>query len=520
MSFNSLEFLFLFLPVVLLGYYAISLSRLHSLRLGFLVVATLLFYARAQPRYIPLLLASLAVNYGIALLIVRTESAQAKRNWMLLGVVADTGLLLYLKYFGAVSGAIFGAFGKSSPFLDLIAPLAISFYTFQQIGFLVDVQRGRVVPSGIVKYLAFVLFFPTLISGPITLYQEMEPQLSRRPDRDRIASNLLVGLIIFSFGLFKKTVLADTAALWANPVFDAAQAGTGVGAHPGFLLSWGAAFTYTLQIYFDFSGYCDMAIGVARMLGIILPLNFFSPLRSTSVMDLWRRWHMTLGRFVRMYIHQPMLIPLTRLSVDRNYGLWKQVSVSVLLPTFLSMLIIGTWHGPSWTYVVFGLMHGTFMCINETYNVITRKKRRTKKEGRSELALYGFLTLLAFVTAEVPFRSESMTGAWRILKGMAGLQGLGFSSDWPTVFAPGGNGMMAPIIAIGLLIVYLFPNTEQIMDRVRPALEWEKWRKVDPARFSFQLRFNFVSICAVSLILFFGFTFLSRGTSTFIYFKF
>jgi len=520
MSFNSLEFLFTFLPIVLLGYYAISLSRIHSLRLGFLVVATLFFYARAQPQFIPMLLESLAANYGIALLIKRAESAEAKRNWMLLGVIVDAGVLLYLKYFGVVSVPFYNALGEPSPFLDLVAPLAISFYTFQQIGFLVDVQRGRVIPSGIVKYLAFVLFFPTLISGPITLYQEMEPQLSKRPERDRIASNLLVGLIIFSFGLFKKTVLADTAALWANPVFDATQAGVGAGAHPGFLLSWGAAFTYTLQIYFDFSGYCDMAIGVARMLGIILPLNFFSPLRSTSVMDLWRRWHMTLGRFVRMYIHQPMLIPLTRVAVDRELSLWPQVAVSVLVPTFLSMLIIGTWHGPSWTYVVFGLMHGTFMCINEIYNVITRKKRRTKKEGRGELAFYGFLTLIAFVTAEVPFRSESMAGAWRILRGMAGLQGLGFSSDWHAVFAPGGNGMMIPIIAIGLLIVYFFPNTEQIMDRVRPALEWEKWRKVDPARFNFQLRFNLASICVVSLILFFGFTFLSRGTSTFIYFKF
>lgn len=517
MSFNSLEFLFTFLPIVLLGYYAISLSRLHSLRLGFLVVATLFFYARAAPQFISLLLESLAANYGIALLIRRAESENAKRNWMLLGVVVDAALLLYLKYFGVVSVPFYAAMGESSPFLGLVAPLAISFYTFQQIGFLVDVQRGRVIPTGIVKYLAFVLFFPTLISGPITLYQEMEPQLSRRPERDRIANNLLVGLIIFSFGLFKKTVLADTAALWANPVFDATQAGT---AHPGFLLSWGAAFTYTLQIYFDFSGYCDMAIGIARMLGIILPLNFFSPLRSTSIMDLWRRWHMTLGRFVRMYIHQPMLIPLTRLAVDRNLSLWPQVAVSVLVPTFLSMLIIGTWHGPSWTYVVFGLMHGTFMCINEIYNVITRKKRRTKKEGRGELAFYGFLTLIAFVIAEVPFRSESMSGAWRILKGMAGLQGLGLSTDWHAVFAPGGNGMMIPIIAIGLAIVYFFPNTEQIMDRVRPALEWEKWRKVDPARFNFQFRFNLVSICAVSLILFFGFTFLSRGTSTFIYFKF
>jgi alginate O-acetyltransferase complex protein AlgI len=516
MSFNSLEFLLIFLPCVLLVYYALSLSRLHSLRLPFLVGMTLLFYARAQPRYVPLLIVSLVANYLIAVLIVKSESPRAKQTWLILGVIANAGTLIYLKYFGVVSAAVAGAFGATSPFVNIIAPLAISFYTFQQIGFLVDVGRGRVVPDGLIKYLAFVAFFPTLLSGPITLHQEVAPQLAARPERSRVAQNLLIGLIIFSFGLFKKTVLADTAALWADPVFNAAQSG----AHPGFFLSWGAAFTYTLQIYFDFSGYSDMAIGVARMLGIVLPLNFFSPLRATSVTDIWRRWHMTLGRFVRMYIHQPLTIPLTRLAVFRNYGKWTTFIVSVLLPTFLSMLIIGTWHGPSWTYVVFGLMHGAFMCINETYNVLTKKKRRGKKESRAALFVFGLLTLIAFVSAEVPFRSDSMSATWRIFGGMAGLQGLGVSPDWMNALSPSSNVMMIPIIALGLGIVYFFPNTEQIMDRVRPALEWDKWREVDPARFNFRFSFNLAWVGAVSAVLFFGFAFLSRGTSTFIYFKF
>jgi D-alanyl-lipoteichoic acid acyltransferase DltB (MBOAT superfamily) len=516
MSFNSLEFLLGFLPLVLIVYYALSLTPLHRLRLPFLVVATLLFYARAQPRYIPLLVLSIVANYLIAVLIVRSGSPRGKQMWLVLGIVANAGTLLYLKYFSVVSGAVTGVFGARNPFADIIAPLAISFYTFQQIGFLVDVGRGRIVPDGLMRYMAFVSFFPTLISGPISLHQEVAPQLAQRPERRRVAENLLIGLVIFSFGLFKKTVLADTAALWADPVFNAAQ----TGARPGFLLSWGAAFTYTLQIYFDFSGYSDMAIGVARMLGIVLPLNFFSPLRSTSVVDLWRRWHMTLGRFVRMYIHQPLMIPLTRLAVNGNLGKWPTLIVSVLVPTFLSMLIIGTWHGPSWTFVVFGLMHGTFMCINEIYSVLTKKKRRKKKDSRAALFVYGLLTLLAFVSAEVPFRSDSMSAAWRIFGGMVGLHGIGIAPDWATNFAPGSNVMMIPIIVLGLSIVYFFPNTEQIMDRVRPALEWEKWRIVDPARISFRFGFNLMWIAAVSVVLFFGFAFLSRGTSTFIYFKF
>jgi D-alanyl-lipoteichoic acid acyltransferase DltB (MBOAT superfamily) len=516
MSFNSLEFLLIFLPFVLIVYYFLSLTRLHPLRLPFLVAMTLLFYARAQPRYVPLLLLSIVVNYLIAVLIVRSAGPRAKQIWLILGVVANTATLLYLKYFAAVSGAVSGFFGVSNPFSNIVAPLAISFYTFQQIGFLVDVERGRIVPDGLMRYMAFVSFFPTLLSGPITLHQEIAPQLALRPDRRRVAENLLIGLVIFSFGLFKKTVLADTAALWADPVFNAAQSGV----RPGLFLSWGAAFTYTLQIYFDFSGYSDMAIGVARMLGIVLPLNFFSPLRSTSMIDIWRRWHMTLGRFVRVYIFQPLTIPLTRLAVGRGYGRWGSVLVSALLPTFLAMLIIGTWHGPNWTYVVFGLMHGTFMCINEIYNVLTRKMRRGKKYGRAAIFVFGLLTLLAFVSAEVPFRSDSMSAAWRIFGGMAGLHGLGISTNWTTSLSPGGNAMMIPIIALGLFIVYLFPNTEQIMDRVRPALEWEKWREVDPAHFNLRFKFNFVWVGAVSVVLFFGFAFLSRGTTSFIYFKF
>jgi hypothetical protein len=184
------------------------------------------------------------------------------------------------------------------------------------------------------------------------------------------------------------------------------------------------------------------------------------------------------------------------------------------------MLIIGTWHGPSWTFVFFGLMHGTFMCINEVYNVLTKKKRRKKKDSRTALFVYGLLTLLAFVSAEVPFRSDSMSAAWRVFGGMAGLHGLGLSPDWAASFTPSSNAMMIPIIVLGLCIVYFFPNTEQIMDRVSPALEWEKWREVDPARINFRFSFNLAWVGAVSVVLFLGFAFLSRGTSTFIYFKF
>jgi len=517
MSFNSILFILCFLPASVLGYYILALSPLHRLRLPFLIAITLMFYARTQLSYVPLLLGSIVLNYMIAFMIARNMTRdRTKRVWLALGVVLNTGLLVGLKYLSAVMGTIAGTLGHANPLAGIVAPLAISFYTFQQISFLVDIARGRVVLDGLVRYMSFVAFFPTLLAGPISLYHEMGPQLGIRPQRKGIAQNLLIGLIIFSLGLFKKTVLADTIGLWVDPIFAAVHQG----GSPAFLLSWGTAFAYTLQIYFDFSGYSDMAIGVARMLGFVLPLNFFSPLRSTSISELWRRWHMTLSRFVRVYIYQPLSIPLARFAAKKGYDKWTAITISTFLPTFLAMLIIGTWHGPSWTYVLFGTMHGIFMISNELYNALTRKKRRTKRDTRPAIFCYGLLTLLAFVSAEVPFRSETVGDAFRIFGGMAGLHGFGMTRNWSGFFSPAGNGMMLPFIVLGLFIVYLLPNTEQIMDKVHPALEWEKWRVVDPARLRITFRFTPVGVMMVSLALFLGFAFISRGTTKFIYFKF
>jgi len=516
LSFNSIIFILFFLPISVLGYYLLALTPLHRLRLPFLILMGLIFYGRAQLSYVPLLLGSIVVNYLIASTIARNRTAgNTGRAWLVLGVILNAGALLSLKYLSAVVGTIANATGYSNPITGIVAPLAISFYTFQQISFLVDVARGRVKVDGLVRYMSFVAFFPTLLAGPISLYSEMAPQLGIRPQFKGIAQNLVIGLVIFSLGLFKKTVVADTIGLWVDPIFTSVHNGHTLAFFPG----WGVAFAYTLQIYFDFSGYCDMATGAARMLGIVLPLNFFSPLRSTSISDVWRRWHMTLGRFVRGYIYQPLSIPLARHAAEKGYGKWTALTVSTFLPTFLAMLIIGTWHGPNWTYVLFGAMHGTFMVINEIYNILTRKRRRKKKDSGIAVFCYGLLTLLAFVSAEVPFRSETVADALRIFGGMVGLNGLGLAQDW-SLLAPTDNGMTLPILVFGLLIVYLPPNTEQIMDRFHPALEWEKWRVVDPARLRFVFRMTPLGIAVASLAFFFGFAFISRGTTQFIYFNF
>ncbi|PZU11789.1 MBOAT family O-acyltransferase [Sphingomonas sp.] len=507
MAFNSVFFILVFLPVALIGYHVLAASPLHRLRLPFLILMGLGFYARSQVYYVPLLLGSVLFNYLLGVGIARTADRPATQRLIVAtGVIVDAGLLLYLKYFAA----IFNSIAAPETPLHIIAPLAISFFTFQQIGFLVDVARGRTQPGGFISYLGFVSFFPQLLAGPISLHQEVAPQLAGRPARGRVLENILVGLVIFSLGLFKKTVIADTAALIADPIFDGAAAGSA----PHLLAAWGAAATYTLQIYFDFSGYSDMAIGVARMFGILLPLNFFSPFRSRSIAELWQRWHMTLGRFVRVYIFQPLAIPLTRFAAARDLGRWPGHAVTTLVPTFLSMLVIGTWHGPNWTFVLFGAMHGSFMVINESYNFATRKKRRKKPDTKAMLILYNVLTVLAFTLAEVPFRSADVPAAMRIFAGMIGLGG-----SAPALTATMGWSMAAMIL-IGGLIAWTLPNTEQIMTRVRPALDWDKWGKVDPARVTIAFRFSPVWYAYAAVALFFGIAFIQRGSQAFIYFNF
>jgi alginate O-acetyltransferase complex protein AlgI len=512
-AFNSVVFLVLFLPVSLAGYYILARSRNPQWRLLFLIAAGLAFYGRSQAYYVPLLLGSILGNHALATGIHRSATRPSRKRFLLTcGVLANIGLLLYFKYFSAVFNTAAQAFGHSGSLLEIVTPLAISFFTFQQVAFLVDVARGRTTPGPLLEYTAFVSFFPQLLAGPISLHQEVAPQLARKPARSRALENILVGLTIFALGLFKKTVVADTLALWANPLFDGAAAGS----DPGLVAAWAGAVTYTLQIYFDFSGYSDMAMGVARMFGVLLPLNFFSPFRSRSIAELWQRWHMTLGRWVRLYIFQPIAIPLTRLAARLELGRRSAHAVTTLLPTFLAMLIIGAWHGPSWTYVVFGVMHGTFMCINEIYSFYTRKKRRKKQDAPAMLAFYTFLTVLAFTLAEVPFRSSDVPTAMRVFAGMAGMNGSGLDGGW----LPIDTLLNLALIAVATAFVYLLPNTQQIMTRVTPALEWDRWKHVDPARLPLTFQFSLGWCLCTALVLALGFVCITRGTPMFIYFNF
>jgi D-alanyl-lipoteichoic acid acyltransferase DltB (MBOAT superfamily) len=515
MAFNSFLFIFAFLPLALLGYYIIALTRLHILRVPFLILVTLAFYARGAPHFTPLLLASVVGNYGFGVAVERSSGWRA-RVLLTAGVVINVSLLLYFKYSNFFIVNIDSATGASLPLLKLALPLAISFYTFQQIAYLVDVSRGLVRTGAPLRYFASILFFPSIISGPIVFYRELEPQLEARPDRAAVGANVLVGLTLFAMGLFKKTVIADTLGLWIDPACDAIHAGN----HLGLAASWGVAAAYLLQIYFDFSGYSDMAIGLARMLGIRLPLNFHSPIRCTSIIDYWRRWHITLGRFVNLYIFQPVALPLARWSAERGMGRGQTLMVATLLPTFATMLIIGAWHGGAWTYMVFGALHGGYMVANETFNFLTRKRRKGQKETALMRAGANALTMMAVMVAIVAFRSANLADAARWWTGMAGLGGPGSVwSSWPAMKPLGGWGLLL-VAGPSALIAYILPNSQQIMTDVDPVLEWKKWRSLSPPALSLTWRPTPAWAMMTGLTLFLALAFIARGTTKFVYFNF
>jgi D-alanyl-lipoteichoic acid acyltransferase DltB (MBOAT superfamily) len=515
-AFNSYLFVLFFLPVALALYYAVALSRLWRFRLPTLILLTLVFFAWGAAKDLPILLGSIVINYALAVTISRLPG-WPKRATLAAAVSFNVLALIYYKYTGFLIHNIDGLTGAHLTAPHILLPLAISFYTFQQIAFLVDTANGTAPAIKPLRYAASILFFPSLISGPIVFFRELAPQFANRPDGGRVMSNIIVGLVIFSIGLFKKTVIADSFGLWVDPIFAAVATGHRI----GFGAGWGLACAYLLQIYYDFSGYSDMAIGVARMLSILLPLNFFSPIRCTSIVDFWRRWHITLGRFCNLYIFQPISIPLTRWSADRELGRWPSLVVSTLLPTFLVMVIIGSWHGGSWTYVVFGGLHGVYMVLNEIWNTLNRKARKGKRKvSRWILARGNLVTMTAVAFSMIAFRSQDMITAARFWAGMFGVEGLSVGwTDWP-VFRPLGFAGLLGLLIPGFLLAYLAPNAYQLTSAFEPALEWKRWRDLSIPVIRLTWRPTYRWTLVVTAILFFGLVFIARGGASFVYFNF
>jgi len=390
------------------------------------------------------------------------------------GIAFNVVFLGYFKYSNFLVGAINDAFGTQMLLARVILPLGISFITFQKIAFLIDVQAGRVESFTLQDYCLFVLFFPQLIAGPIVHYREMMPQFHRvscRFDKD----NVSVGVTLFAFGLFKKVFIADNIAPLVTPIYEQATSGSRI----GLLSAWIAAIGFTLQIYFDFSGYTDMALGIARFFGVRLPPNFNSPLRASNIIDFWQRWHMTLTRFLTAYIYNPLTLWLTRRRAarglpgfgGRNKGFGAFIEL-LMLPILLTMLISGIWHGAGYTFIVWGVLHGVFLTVNHAWRQVGPKLWRDRSSYEQFMRPAGFIiTFVSVAASMVIFRSANLKTATDVLQGMLGLHGIGLSGLRSEISV--GLSRMALWIAVPAFIALVCPNTLQILSPYEPALGWK-----------------------------------------------
>ena len=404
---------------------------------------------------------------------------------------------------------------------QIILPLAISFFTFQQIAYLVDAWRGEAREYDFLHYCLFVTFFPQLIAGPIVHHKEMLPQFSSDRVYGLKSKNLAIGFTIFSIGLFKKVIFADGLSAYSIPIFDAAEQGVAL----TFVEAWIGSLAWTLQYYFDFSGYSDMAIGLARMFGVRMPLNFNSPYKATSMIEYWRRWHITLSRFLRDYLYIP-------LGGNRKGASRQRINLMV------TMLLGGLWHGASWTFVIWGGLNGLFLIINAQY-----RKFHSKKKTRglfSNILIAWFLTFVCAVIVRVLFCATTLEGAGNVLAGMSGMHGLSLPTSWAGKLGGAESWLMEQGIIFNgmfhneilergepavwwvvvlLLVSVALPNTQQIMRRYRPAFEtykdeiprlrqrWQEWQPTSVWAFFVIIIFLVatLSITKVSEFLYFQF---------------
>jgi D-alanyl-lipoteichoic acid acyltransferase DltB (MBOAT superfamily) len=478
MLFNSYPFIFLFLPVALAGYFA--LGRLGNLAaVIWLALASLAFYSFSNWPFVALLLASIAFNYGIGwLLIARPLRDRARRAAVTVGVAGDLLVLGIFKYGGFLAANLNAVFSTGF-MVDILLPVGISFYTFTQIAFLVDAFRGNVARYRLPHYALFVTYFPHLIAGPILHHRDMIPQFERAEAKRPDPHLILCGLIIFAIGLFKKTCLADGIQPLVSLAFGADA--------PSFDQAWIGALAYTFQLYFDFSGYSDMAIGISLMFGVFLPLNFNSPYKARSIIDFWRRWHMTLSQFLRDYLYIP-------LGGNRRGRVMRYVNL------MLTMALGGLWHGAAWTFVIWGGLHGAYLCINHAWNHFVPAIAPRFAPAANLAALV--LTFLSVVVAWVFFRADGLVSAITVLSRMAD----------PTQIVFGGAEIRAAmLILVYAAVAWFAPNTQTIMGYDH------KNRSVGEALGAWRMRPVF--LYASATVLAFGILGIQQH-SEFIYFRF
>jgi alginate O-acetyltransferase complex protein AlgI len=444
--FTTATFAFLYLPIVLIGYYVLG-SRSESWAAGWLFAASVFFYGYWMPAFTLLLLFSIAVNFALGMRIASRPSRGASaRAWLAVAVVFNLGLLGYFKYANFFVDNLNAALGAQWRLGEVLLPIGISFYTFTQIAYLVDTWAGKVNEVRPVHYGLFVTYFPHLVAGPVLHHAQMMPQFADSLVYRFDSARFWGGLTIFGIGLFKKVVLADGIAPYADAVFMPVDGG----AVPEPAEAWIGALAYTFQLYFDFSGYSDMAIGLSWMFNIRLPFNFDSPYKALSISEFWRRWHISLSTFLRDYLYVP-------LGGNRKGETRRYVNLGI------TMVLGGLWHGASWSFVIWGALHGMYLMVNHAFRALAERAGwlRCLDSGRVFGVASWAVTFVAVVFAWVFFRAKTLAGAWRMVQAMAGLNS-GEAESGILLWNAGLNPAVASgwCIVLGVVAVAL-PNSNR-----------------------------------------------------------
>jgi len=489
MLFNSPEFIFLFLPAVVLVYFLLASNR-YEYRSFWLVATSLFFYGYWNPLYLWIIIGSVLFNFVIARQLGGTGNLR-KTAILTLGIVANLGLLGFFKYTNFLVENVNPLLELKLPRVDIVLPLAISFFTFQQIAYLVDSSKSLVKHHSLLEYSLFVTFFPQLIAGPIVHHSEMMPQFADENRRRVNWQYICAGIIVFSIGLFKKVVIADTFAVWADAGFDS-------GVKLTMTEAWAATLSYTFQLYFDFSGYCDMAIGAALLFNIHIPMNFNSPYKAVNIQDFWRRWHVTLSRFLRDYIYVPL--GGNKVRVPLIY--------TNLLITFL---LGGLWHGAGWNFLVWGALNGTAIILHRMWVTLGLRMNR--------FAAWA-CTFLFTCFAWVFFRSEDLATALNITRSLVDVKSLTLSQPfldelsavihYPVTLLVHGSdvanserAIVASVLA--LIAVVTFRNSWQIKEQLTQPQATIAWGSVVGAGVLNGISWTFLFGSSSRVFLYFNF---------------
>lgn len=505
MLFNSIEFIYIFLPITIIGYYALANIE-YRFSICWLALASIVFYAYLAFDSLPILLLSILFNYCYAKLFALRMN-EHRKIFLWTGILINLALLAYFKYanffVSNVNDSILISSNIRMEELNVILPIGISFYTFTQIGYLVDCYFRRNEKQNFYSYILFVTFFPHLIAGPLLQHRNMMPQFNDPKNYKIDYQKIYFGVLIFTMGLFKKTLMADPLGEYADSIFNVIQNGASV----DVLIAWLGSTAYTLQLYFDFSGYSDMAVGLGLMFGFLIPINFDAPLKATSIIQFWQRWHISLSQFIREFVYIPM--GGGKRGLQRKY-------INILI----AMLLSGLWHGANWTFILWGGMHGIFLVINHLWRLVFKKT--TTNIGILRLFstyLSWFVTFLAVVVAFVMFRSENVQAALRMYESMFSIYSLDMflrlfeykSSNLldVSILIDGREFYIAKLFifeSICLIVILLFPGINVFVKAIQ-------------AQDTPRLFFNLYVPVLMGIIFFICVLFISK-TSNFLYFQF